>query len=409
MQIKVFRKRSFLNFSWLLLGRIYSMAIGILLNVLMVRYLGPERNGVYNYAVSYVTVFNGLSLMGIENVITKEFKKGIRDTGDIMVSSILIRCMGCLLSFGSLMISFCFFQMEASRIWMILISALPCIANIFSGVTGWFYARSLTKFIAIAQAIAHTVCVLLKIVLVLTGGSIQSFLVATAAETFIVLLVEWLCFFKRIKISHEFKWATCSYLLIQGLPIIIGSIAHLIFMKVDQLMIGEILGDYELGIYSVAVRIAELWYFVPTMIVSVLLPYLVELKEKDYEAFMCRMQKYMSMLVMLGYLSGFLTTLAAKPLIIVLYGREYVSAAPILCVYIWAGVFINMSELRGSYFVIMEYTKYSLICNVVGAITNIAVNVLLIPIMGSIGAAIATLISYALYAYISSYFIKDMS
>ena len=67
-----------------------------------------------------------------------------------------------------------------------------------------------------------------------------------------------------------------------------------------------------------------------------------------------------------------------------------------------------MSELRGSYFVIMEYTKYSLICNVVGAITNIAVNVLLIPIMGSIGAAIATLISYALYAYISSYFIKDM-
>lgn len=56
----------------------------------------------------------------------------------------------------------------------------------------------------------------------------------------------------------------------------------------------------------------------------------------------------------------------------------------------------------------MEYTKYSLICNVVGAITNIAVNVLLIPIMGSIGAAIATLISYALYAYISSYFIKDM-
>lgn len=408
MKNKELKNRNLINFSWLFFGRIYSIIIGMLLNVLMVRYLGPNRNGVYNYAISYVAIFSGISLMGIENVITKEFKRGVRKTDDIMVSSILIRCVGCLLSFVLLLVSFYVFQIESSRIWLILISALPCIANVFGGVTGWFYAQSQTKYIAISQAVAHTVCTILKIILVVLKKDVQSFLVVTATETFIVLALEWHYFAKEKRISFTYQKSTCKYLFMQGLPIIIGSIAHIIFMKVDQLMIGEMLGDYELGIYSVAVRIAELWYFIPTMAVSVLLPNLVDLKEKNKEMFLRYLQKYMSIMVLIGYLAGFLTTLFAKPIILVLYGQEYISAAPILSIYIWAGIFINMSELRGSYFVIMEYTHYSLWCNLIGAATNIFFNFFLIPLVGSTGAAVATLLSYALYAYISTFFIKNM-
>lgn len=406
--MKELKSRNFINISWLFVGKVYSLIIGMLVNVFMVRYFGPEQNGVYNYAISYVAIFNGISLMGIENVITKEFRRGVRKADDIMVSSIFIRCAGCLLSFVSILVSCYVFQVENSRIWMIFISALPCIANIFGGVTGWFYAQSQTKYIAIAQAAAHTICAVLKIIFVLLKKDVQSFLAVTAAETFIVLIFEWLCFAKEKKISFTFQKSTCKYLFVQGLPIIIGSIAHIVFMKVDQLMIGEMLGDYELGIYSVAVRIAELWYFIPTMVVSVLLPTLVDFKEKDTEIFSYYLQKYMSLMVLIGYLSGFLTTLFAKPLILVLFGKEYISAAPILCIYIWAGIFINMSELRGSYFVIMEYTHYSLWCNLIGAITNVIFNFYLIPLIGSMGAVVATLLSYALYAYISSFLIKNM-
>lgn len=406
MKMRELKSRNFINISWLFVGKIYSIAIGVLLNVLMVRYLGPNRNGIYNYAISYVAIFNGISMMGIENVIVKEFKRGVRETGDIMISSILIRCVGCLLSFVSLWVSFYIFKIEPDRIWMILVSALPSIANIFGGVTGWFYAQSQTKYIVISQVIAHTMCVILKIILVLLKRDVQSFLIVTAIETFIILALEWIYFVQKERIFFAFRWDTCKYLFIQGFPIIIAVIPHIIFMKSDQLMIGKMLGDYELGIYSVAVRMAELWYFIPTMIVSVLLPNLVELRGKNQKVFSCYLQKYMSILVLIGYLSGLFITLFAKPLIIVLYGQEYIASVPILCVYIWAGIFINMSELRGSYYVIMEYTDCTFWSNLFGAIINVILNFLLIPLIGSIGAAISTLLSYAFYAYISSFFIK---
>ena len=177
----------------------------------------------------------------------------------------------------------------------------------------------------------------------------------------------------------------------------------MIYLKSDQIMIGQILNNHELGIYSVAVKLAEVWYFVPSAIATAVMPHLTNLKLSDSKAFEKCLQKYMSIFVGFGYLIGVLMSLFSQPLILILYGSEYIEASQILCVYIWAGVFINMSVLRGQYYVIMEITEYSMWTNLIGALTNILLNLLLIPIIGGIGAAIATCISYALYAYFSSF------
>ena len=116
----------------------------------------------------------------------------------------------------------------------------------------------------------------------------------------------------------------------------------------------------------------------------------------------------MSYLVLLGYLSAIITSIFGHFLIKIMYGLEYIEATSILFVYMWSGVFINMSVLRGQYFVISEHTVYSLLCNFLGAITNIFLNSLLIPRIGSIGAAIATFISYGVYAFISSFLFREL-
>lgn len=405
------------NISWLLAGKIYSMLIGMLSNILLVRYLGPELNGVYNYAIAYTAILNGISLMGLDNVLIKEFTKYIYNTNDIMISSIGIRLAGSFISIILLGISFWIFNVDFSQIVMIMIMALPFIPNAFSGISSWFYSQAQTIYIVISNAIAHTICVALKIILVCFKMDIISLLFATAIETYIIVGLEWLFAYKfsknkyskKIKrMSYRYQWETCKYLLFQGVPIIFGSIANTIFMKVDQLMVSSIIGDYELGIYSVAVHIAELWYYIPTTIVAVLLPNLTLLKEKNDGDFQKYLQRCMSLLVLIGYVSSAVTMIFSKTIIRILYGSEYIAASPILCIYIWAGVFINMSVLRGNYFVIMECTKYSLWCNAIGAVANVILNLILIPIIGCLGATVATLISYFLYAYLSSFIFKEL-
>ena len=396
--------------SLLFIGRVYSILIGMISSVVMVRYLKPELNGVYNYAIAYVAIFSGIALMGLDNVVIKEFARKGNSKHEVFTASILVRLLGTSIAFLVILLTMIIGKVTKENQLLIWIAALPCIANIFSGVSGWFYARTEVRYIVISQSIAHTICLFGKMACVYIGLGVAGFLVVTSLETFVLILLQWLIFKNRgERVEFSFNKTVFMYLLRQGWPICLGSIAYTVFMKIDQIMIGKMISNYELGIYSVAVKIAELWYFVPNTIVVVLLPKLTEYRENgDYNKFYGAMQKYMSWLVLLGYISSGLTMVFGKMLIWILYGEEYLGAYPILCIYIWAGIFINMSVLRGNYFVLMECTQYSFWTNLSGAIVNIFLNIVLIQKMGSIGAAFATFISYGVYAYISSMIIPRL-
>ena len=299
-------------------------------------------------------------------------------------------------------------KLELTMQIYIFASGITLIFNSLSSVSSWFYSKSKAKYIVIAQSFAYSLTFIIKICLIIANYGLFSFILVYVGETALTIIYEWIIFFK-LEGNHFLKLKTVAIiqevrnLFVQGWPIIFGSVANMIYLKSDQIMIGQILNNHELGIYSVAVKLAEVWYFVPSAIATAVMPHLTNLKLSDSKAFEKCLQKYMSIFVGFGYLIGVLMSLFSQPLILILYGSEYIEASQILCVYIWAGVFINMSVLRGQYYVIMEITEYSMWTNLIGALTNILLNLLLIPIIGGIGAAIATCISYALYAYFSSF------
>ena len=89
----------------------------------------------------------------------------------------------------------------------------------------------------------------------------------------------------------------------------------------------------------------------------------------------------------------------ANDLILLLYGKEYEMAGSILSIHIWAGIFIFMRALFSKWIIIEDVLIFSLITQGFGALTNIVLNLILIPQYGVYGAAIATLISYAMASY----------
>lgn len=397
------------NVSWLMVARIYALLVNALVGVILVRYLGPGRNGDYNYIISFVAIFSGISMMGLENVITKEVANESRSIDNIIGSSIVVRAIGFVIAFLFVCVGTFFVHGANIRTGIIVYAVLLLSSNILSGVTSLCYARNCSNYVAISQVVAHTIRALFTIGLIYNNKGIEYFVVLLAGEAWITLAIQWLIILKRkIVLAFSASRDTVKYFINQGLPIVLGSIAITVNLKIDQLMIGNMRGSYELGVYSVAVRIAELWYFIPTTIVAVLVTNLTETRKKDDLLYQKMLQKSFSIMTGLGYLAGIVTSIFAQVVVINLFGEEYSDAVKVLYIYIWAGIFINTSVLRGGWYVIEEKTKYSLYCNVIGAISNVIINLVLIPRFGGMGAAVATFISYMIYAYLSSFIFKPL-
>ena len=164
------------------------------------------------------------------------------------------------------------------------------------------------------------------------------------------------------------------------------------------------LGDAEVGVYAAAVRISEVWYFIPTAIVSSVAPTLITARKTDTALYRRRMQQLLGMMALLGYGVAIAVTLFSRPMIGLFYGVEYADAGPTLAVHIWAGLFVCLGVAQSAWLLNEGHTRVGLVNTIVGALVNVGLNFLLIPQFGAIGAAIATLVSYSVAVFALCFF-----
>ena len=169
-------------------------------------------------------------------------------------------------------------------------------------------------------------------------------------------------------------------------------------------MLRWMVGASEVGIYSIAVNLSEVWYFLPTSIALSVYPTLIEKKNKDPKTYQEHLQKIFNVLFLIAITVAILVTLVSKPAIQLLYGEAYSKAGSILMIHIWAGVFIFLRALFSRIIFIENLLEFSLITHFSGALVNVVLNLILIKPMAGYGAAIATLVSYAAASYFSLFF-----
>ena len=168
----------------------------------------------------------------------------------------------------------------------------------------------------------------------------------------------------------------------------------MIYMRIDQVMIGNMVGNTEVGLYSAAVRLAEAWYFVPMAVVGSVFPSIVEAKAISEELFYRRLQKLYNLMSLMAYIVALPVTFMGGWLVTLLFGAAYARAGPMLAVLIWAGMFVNLGVARSSFLTTMNWTRVHFMTVSFGCIINVALNYLLIPIYGGMGAVVASCVAY---------------
>ena len=405
------RKKLFRNLSWLLVDRIVRMIVGFFVLAWLARYLGPAQFGSLNYATAFVMLFSPIASLGLDNIVIRNIVRDPFRKEEILGTAFVMKGLGSLLSIGSIIVAvFVIRPQDTVSHYLVAITAMGTFFSAFDTISLWFQSQIQSRYVVLARSTAFLTATLLKVALIALNASLIAFAWTGFAETvlgsiFLVISYKRLGnSFKSWRSSVGTGWA----LVRDSFPLMVAGILGLVYLRVDQIMLGTIMGDSEVGVYSVAVRLSEVWFFLPTAIISSALPAVVEAKASGETFFYERLQRLYNMMAVLGYAVAVPMTLASRWLIVHLFGPAYERASVMMILLVWSTLFVNLGVARSSFLTSMNWTGVSLFQNLVGCIVNVGLNFLLIPRYAGVGAALASLISYWFAAHGSCFLYKPM-
>lgn len=392
------------NLGWMFFDRVLRLGVGLIVGIWVARYLGPEKFGILHYAVAFTAFLGVFAGLGLDGIIVRDVVNNLLLKDKILGTAFVLKLIGGLVSLILSVLAIMVVRPnDILTKWIVGITASGFIFQAFDNIDFWFQSQVRSKYTVYAKNTAFLIGSIIKIVLIKLQAPLIMFAWAGLGE--IILGAIGLSVAYKISGQYIKTWdVSLSYakkLLKESWPLALSGISLMLYMKVDQIMLGEIIGNEAVGIYSAAVRISELWYFIPMAILVSVAPSIVEAKKDSVTLYYHRLQKTFNIITLLAYTIAIPMTFLSKPLVLLLYGQSFGAAGTILAIHIWAALFVFLGVIRSVWITAEGFTKITLMTTTIGCILNIILNLVLIPKYGGVGAAMATVISYG----VSDYFI----
>lgn len=386
--------RVFKNASWLIGGNIAHKLLGFIVGVWTARYLGPGNYGLINYAAAYTTFFFSLSTLGINSIIVKNFIDDPQDEGTILGTALVLQCVASIFSIVSIFLIVFFLDFGETRtIVVVMLCSLGLFFQAFDIVRYWFQARLESKYAAIATLIAYAIVSLYKIILLIQGLTVEWFAIAASVDYFCVAIILMGAYKRKGGSRLHFSWKKARLLLSSSHHFILSGLMVAIYGATDRLMLKQMLNERAVGYYGTAVSICNVWVFVLAAIIDSVNPVIMQSYKTDRVAFEKRNRQlyaivfYCSVIVSLGMM------VFAELGISLLYGVEYLPAASQLRIITWYVAFSYLGVARNAWIVCENRQKHLVFLYLGAAAVNVALNAILIPVIGADGAAVASLVT----------------
>jgi len=395
-------KRYFSNTFWLMGHRVLSMVVALFVGVYVARYLGPERFGLLSYAGSFVGLFTALATLGLDGIMVRELVRTPGRRDELLGTAFWLKAGGAILMWIGIAAAIPFTHNDTQTNILIIIIAFAVILQAFNVIDFSYQAEVKSKFVVYAHLVQLVVSSITKLIFIWIAAPLVWFACIFLLDAVVHAVGLTAMYLKNTARIWDWKWRweTAKQLLKDSWPLILSGVMVSIYMKIDQVMIKEMLDAERVGYYAAAVKLSEAWYFVPMAITSSVFPAIINAKKQSEELYYERLQKLYNLMVWLAVAIALPTTFLAPWVIRVLYGDAFLSAAGVLSIHIWAGVFVFLGVASGKWLLTENLQVFSTINTTIGAIVNIALNYILIKNMGINGAAISTLISYFIAAYL---------
>ncbi len=404
------KKTSFINnTSWNLVGQVIRLLIAFFLNILTSRYLGPANVGVINYVASYLAFFTSLVSLGLNGVIIHEFINHRNEEGEVLGSAIALRFFVGIISVVTFISLMYVIDGDDSTIMIVVIlQAVQLPFMCMDTVNFWYQSKMRSKYAVIAQTVAYGFMAIYKSFLLISGKNVIWFAASSSLDTILLSGLYFVFYNKhkeqKLKVSFEYS----KKLLRMGVPFILANLMVVVYGQMDKIMIKQLLNSTEeVGLYSAAINICGLIGFIPISILDSGRPLIAEAKnesEKEYEK---RFKQVVAGIMWLCFVYSVGVTILSKPIILILYGRDYIGGNMCLKIAVWYTSFSYLGSARSFWLICENKKRFVFIFSAFGAICNVIMNILLIPRWGIDGAALATLMTQFIANFLVPILFKD--
>lgn len=387
------------NISWLFFDKVLRVGLGMIIGVLIARYLGPEKFGLFSFAAAFVSIFAVIAGMGLKEIVIRDI---IRDPGGVNVTlgtAAIMQLVGGIITY-SLVIGAIFWIRPEDALARMLVAILGSAILFKSSEIAvyWFDSQVTSKYHVWVSNGSFLIFAIIKIVLVSQNAPLISFAWATMAEALIaaVFMIVMLGLRGQNLKQLQPSFSRMRCLFKDSWPFLLSSITAIIYMRIDLVMLGQMMNDEAVGIYGAAVRVSEVWYFIPTIVVTSVFPMLIKNHSDHPGLFYLRLQQLYGGLVKLAIVVAIIVSLTSAELIKLIFGEAYIEASPILSWHIWSSIFVFYGIVWSRWIALEGLQKTALMIHCMSLLSNIALNIFLIPLYGANGAAMATALSYAM-------------
>lgn len=389
-------QKYFQNMGWMFFGKLASMAVSLIATAYIARNLGPANYGELSYAISFVGLFGFLATLGIDQIIYRDIirfpeKKDVY-LGTALYLRIFSALFAIIMCFGVAL----FLSPKDVSLILILIISLSFIVNPFQLLSYEFQAEAKSKFPSILSLFIVLILNITKIAIIFFNQGVIYLAGAILLEPilyalgFIYFRIKFYGSLKKLKFNKEVALSIIK----DSFPLIFASAFFAIYARIDQVMIKNMIDTQSVGLYDSAVRISEIWYFIPNLIIISLFPAIINAKKTSIKSYYRRIRRLFLATILISIFTALFTSIFSKYFILIIFGSSFLGAITVLNIYVWSNIGAVLNFLSQQVLLAENLSKIISLAVFFGMITNIILNLILIPKYGISGAAFATLISY---------------
>lgn len=397
------------NAGWIIVCKVVQSLLSLVIGSLTARYLGPSNYGLINYASSIVAFVVPIMYLGINNVLVQELITHENEEGEVIGTSItLSACSAVLCIVG---VAFFVLFVNASERDTIIVSILYSILLIFQSfdlIQYWFQAKFLAKYTSITMLVVYVIVSAYKAFLLITAKSVYWFALSSAIDYFLIAAILMIIYKKLGGQKLSFSFSAAKRIFSKSKYYIVSSLMVTIFAKTDSVMIKLMISNEANGYYSAAVTCAGVTGFVFAAIIDSARPSIFESENVSVELFEKNVVRLYSVIIYFSLLQCIGITVFAKLMVYIIYGKSYFDAVAPLRIIVWYTTFSYLGSVRNIWILAEQKQQYLWIINLSGALANVALNFVLIPVLGINGAAIASLITQIFTNVIVGFIIKPI-
>lgn len=402
-------KKIALNIGWSVFDKIFRMATSMLVGVWVARYLGPAQFGLLNYAQAFPSALIAFANLGLTNILITHFvQNATYEKRDLIGTGFMLKLLSgsiCYLLIVAISY-FIYYDNQRLQILIYLVSSL-LIFQSFEVIDMFFQAKILAKKSVWAKTLAFFISSALKFYFLINQADLSAFAFTIVVELGLSTLFLSYFYTKEtgIKLTQwRFDRQLALKLLKASWPLIFSDFLIFLYMRLDQIMIQQMVGSKELGLYSAALRLSESWYFLASALTNSFYPGIAALWQSNEKIFYEQYQKLINRLAIIALSVALFVSLFSSILVRFIFGSNYDGVASILSLHVWTGIPIFLGVGCSNLYILKNIQKYTIIRSAVGATINVALNWWLIPIYGALGASAATFVSQLFASFLFNAF-----